>query len=148
MLCSPILIAERCEYDYAVSEGYEPLVDVRNFRIDIRLRVDLQREIFGHCIFGRGNIPQANERFFRWVWEHKPHYCEETMRPLRNYSAAFCSHILTRGAHPEMAHDPRNINILCLEMHNMWENGKREKMRIWPKNQITIQTLKNEYNSL
>lgn len=49
----PILLTERCEYEYCVARGYEPLLDIRNFRLDIRLRVELQRELFGHCVFGR-----------------------------------------------------------------------------------------------
>lgn len=59
----PILLTERYEYEYCVARGYEPLLDIRNFRLDIQLRVEIQRELFGHCVFGRGNIPQANERF-------------------------------------------------------------------------------------
>ena len=123
-------------------------MDIRNFRLEIGLRVEIQREIFGHCITGRGDIPAANERFFRWVWEHKPHQCEETMRPLANYSAVYCSHILTRGSHPEIAHDPRNINILSFESHNRWENGDRQKMRIYPGNMRLIELMKTEYQSL
>lgn len=141
-------ITERWEYDKAVERGFTPLLDDKIFTIDIRLRVQIQREIFGHCTNGRGDIPRANERFFRWVWAHKVHYCEETMRPLPNYSAMYCSHILTRGAHPEMAHDPRNINILCAEMHDKWENGDRKTMRIYDKNQCLIEQLKAEYNTL
>lgn len=144
----PYLLTERCEYDYCIQRGFQPLLDINNFTMDIRLRVEIQRELFGHCVFGRGNIPQANERFFRWVWEHKPHRCEETMRPLANYSAVYCSHILTRGAHPEIAHDPRNINILSFESHNRWENGDREKMRIYPANVRLIELLKSEYQTL
>lgn len=116
--------------------------------MDIRLRVEIQRELFGHCVFGRGNIPQANERFFRWVWEHKPHRCEECLKPLRNYSAVYCSHILTRGAFPEMAHDARNINILCFEHHSCWENGDKTKMRIYSGNMRMIELMKNEYANL
>lgn len=144
----PILLTERCEYEYCVARGYEPLLDIRNFRLDIRLRVELQRELFGHCVLGRGDIPVANQRFFRWVWEHKPHRCEECLKPLRNYSAVYCSHILTRGAFPEMAHDARNINILCFEHHSCWENGDKTKMRIYPGNVRVIELLKNEYRSL
>lgn len=143
-----MLITTRAEYDLCVKNGFQPLIDDRHFQLEIHLRVELQKELFGHCAIGRGNIPQANERFFRWVWKHKPHYCEETMRPLNNYSAVYCSHILTRGAFPEMAHDPRNINILCFEMHNKWENGDRASMRIWRKNQATITKLKEEYRQL
>lgn len=143
-----IKVNDREEYDYILKGGYCPLIDSR-FDVDIRLRVKLQKEIFGKCIIGRGdNIQRANERFFRWIWENKKHYCEETMQPLRGYSAVYCSHILTRGSHPEMAHDPRNINLLTFEMHNKWENGNRKEMRIYEKNQRTIELLKQEYNEL
>lgn len=144
----PYLLTDRDEYDYCIQRGYNPLLDIRNFRMDIRLRVAIQRELFGHCVFGRGNIPQANERFFRWVWEHKPHQCEECLKPLRNYSAVYCSHILTRGAYPEAAHDARNINILCFEHHSQWGNGDKSKMRIYAGNVRTIDLIKKEYGSL
>lgn len=135
----PFLIETREEYDYCKAKGYEPLIDPR-FPMDIRLRVSIQREIFG-----KGHTPEENEKFYRWCWEHYPHYCQETMRPLKHYSAAFISHILTRGAHPEMAHDPRNVNILCLEAHNRWENKDRENMRIYLSNQRKIEAIKAEY---
>lgn len=148
MMMEPILISERCEYDYCLKRGYEPLIDIRNFKMDIHLRVEIQRELFGHCVLGRGDIPVANQRFFRWIWDHKPHRCEETLKPLHGFSAIYCSHILTRGAYPEMAHDPRNINILCFEMHNKWENGDRKSMRIYPGNELIIKQLVQDYNIL
>ena len=123
-------------------------MDIKNFKMDIRLRVEIQREIFGHCVTGRGDIPAANDRFFRWIWEHKPHQCEETLRPLKQYSAVYMSHILTRGGNPEMAHDPRNINVLTFECHNRWENGDRKNMRIFPGNIRIIELLKSEYQTL
>lgn len=142
----PYLITDRCEYDYIIQRGGNPLLDIKHFTMDIQLRIEVQREIFGHCIFGRGdNIAAANNRFFRWVWDHKLQQCEETMKSLAAFSAVYCSHILTRGAHPEMAHDPRNINLLCFESHNRWENGKRETMRIYPENMRIIELLKSEY---
>ena len=142
---TPIVITERYEYDYCVDRGFQPLIDTRNFSMDIKLRVAIQQELFGR---GIRDTMVANERFFRWVWAHKPHICEETMRPLRHYSAVYCSHILTRGAFPEMATDPRNINLLCFEQHNRWENGDRENMRIYPGNMATIELLKSEYQKL
>lgn len=144
----PYLITIRQEYDYAVSRGFVPLLDTKHFEMDICLRIDIQREVFGHCVLGRGNIPVANDRYYHWIWNNKPHVCEETMRPLHNYSAVFVSHILSRGAHPEMAHDPRNCNLLCFEAHNMWENGKRKQMRIYDKNMRTIEVLNKEYQSI
>lgn len=136
------LIDSRELYDYAVKCGYEPLIDAR-FPIEINLRVAIQREKFG-----RGHTPEENEKFYRWCWEHYPHICQETMRPLHEYSAVHISHILTRGAHPEMAHDPRNVNILCLASHNKWENGNRYAMRIYQSNKLIIEQLKSEYAKL
>ena len=137
----PIVIDTRECYDYARSRGYDPLTDKR-FVLDINLRVSIQR-----ALFGSGHTPEENQRFYRWCWEHKPHICEECMRPLREYSATYVSHILTRGAHPEMAHDPRNVNILCFNHHNQWENGNRGNMRIYLGNVRTIEQLKSEYGS-
>lgn len=141
-----IKISTHLEYDYCQRGGYEPLLDDR-FDMDIALRVQIQKEKFGRGVYGK-DVAQANERFFRWVWNNKPHRCEETMKPLPNYSACYCSHILTRGAFPEMATDPRNINILSLEMHNKWENGNRKEMRIYEQNMETIEKLKKEYSQL
>lgn len=142
-----ILIETQPEYDLVVSRGFEPLLPNKYFRLDIRLRETIQKRMFGHCTIGRGkDIMAANERFFRWVWEHKPKYCEECMKPLYGYSAVYCSHILSRGAYPEIAHDVRNVNILCFEHHNQWENGDRKSMRIYPKNELIIKELLEDYN--
>lgn len=138
----PIVIDTRELYEFARQRGYEPLVD-RRFTVEINLRVSIQRELFG-----RGHTPEENERFYRFCWDHYPHVCSETMRPLYEYSAAYVSHIMTRGAHPEMAHDPRNVNILCWEMHNRWENGDRQNMRIYRANLLTIEQLKKEYATI
>lgn len=143
------LITDIEQYDYCVGRGIEPLLDTNNFQIEISLRVEIQKKLFGHCEIGRGDIPAANQRFFKWVWEHKPHYCEECLRPLNKFAAIYCSHILTRGAHPEMAHDARNINILCPEHHCTWESATtRKAMRIFEKNKKTIERLKFEYSQL
>ena len=69
-------------------------------------------------------------------------------KPIRYPWATNVSHILTRGAHPSLAHDPRNINILCAECHSAWEHTTtRYKLRLWfvEKNERTIEELKREY---
>lgn len=135
----PIVIDTRPDYDYCVAQGYEPLVD-RRFVMAHQLRVSVQREKFG-----TGHTPEENERFYRFCWKHKPHICEECMKPLKEYSATYISHIRTRGAFPEMAFDCRNVNILCFNHHNQWENGDRKSMRIYGVNEFTIENLEREY---
>lgn len=139
---NPIEINTRADYDLCKQEGFEPLIDPR-FVMANQLRVSIQQELFG-----KGHTPEENEKYYRWCWDHKPHYCEECMKPLREYSAVHISHILTRGAHPAIAHDPRNFNMLCFKCHGKWENGDRESMRIYAKNELTIKMLKNEYETL
>lgn len=55
---------------------------------------------------------------------------------------------MTRGAHPEAAHDCRNVNILCFFHHSVWENGDRKNMRIYRANVLTAEQLKQEYLTL
>ena len=145
---SQVLLPDKFSYDFAVRRGCEPLIDSR-FKLPIKLRVEIQKELFGKCIIGRGNIPQANDRFYRWVFSRKGGICEETGQPIHSYAAVHVSHIYSRGAHPEMAHDPRNTNILIVEKHTQWENERKRKgMKIYRKNIEIMELLKNEYKEL
>lgn len=130
------------EYEYAKTRGYEPLLDPL-FILPINLRKEIQISIFGNPAGGRR--AKVNSTFYKWVWNNKPHVCEESGIYLLSYSACYISHIITKGAHPEMAHDPRNVNILSLEAHNKWETGNRKSMKIYPKNKGTIEMLMYEY---
>nr|DAJ69451.1 MAG TPA: NinG protein [Caudoviricetes sp.] len=137
-----ILIEDLECYKYAKSKGYEPLTDKR-FYMPIKVRIDVQR-----YLFGAGHTPSENEKFYRYCWDLYPHICEECMRPLTQFSATYISHIRTRGAFPEAAHDVRNVNILCFKHHNQWETGNRKAMRIYPGNVQTIEQLTKEYNEV
>lgn len=138
-------LTDIAEVKEVTERGYNPLF-LPQFSFDINVRIEFQRLIFGHSILSRGDIPKANERFYRMVWDFKPHHCEECMKPLKNYSSVWISHILSRGSSPEIAHDPRNINILCAAHHSQWETGERKTMRIYPRNMKTISVLQLEYN--
>lgn len=134
------------EYNYCVGRGYKPLLS-NKFKLPIGLRIEIQRSFFGNSLLSRGNIVQGNDKFYRWMWDNKKHYCEECLKPLNNYSSVWVSHILARGAFPEMALDPRNVNILCDRHHTQWETGNKKEMRIYPGNKKTIDTLISEYAS-
>ena len=137
-----ILIEDLECYKYAKNKGYEPLTDKR-FEMPIKVRIDVQR-----YLFGAGHTPAENEKFYRYCWDLYPHICEECMRPLTQFSATYISHIRTRGAFPEAAHDVRNVNILCFKHQNQWETGNRKAMRIYPGNVQTIEQLTKEYNEV
>ena len=138
------VVTEREDYEALKERGFDLLFGDKNLRLAFPLRKELQEEIFG-----KGNHQEANQKYYRMAWAHggnsRGHYCEECKKPLERYSATYVSHILSRGAHPEMAYDLRNHNILCAECHRKWENGDRESMRIYNHNTAIIKALKREY---
>lgn len=141
-----IHVTTRSEYDYIVSRGYEPLLEWRYFTMDIKLRIEIQKEIFGE-----GCFVTENQRYYKWCWDHKLQYCEETAQPLYDYSAKYVSHIISKGADRRMATDPRNVNLLIPQMHSKWEFGKdniKRTMNIYKMNRYIIEILKSDYNKL
>lgn len=144
-----ILIETIEQYQEFEALGYVPLDDWRRFEIEINLRVRIQRMLFGHRELTKADdLVRANERFYRWCFEHKIQVCEETGQPLGSYAAIYCSHIITRGSHPEIAHDPRNVNLLSPKSHERWESGKNKGMKIFTLNQLIIQILKQDYTRI
>jgi hypothetical protein len=135
-----IEIVSKTEYDYLVGRGFQPLQDWRNFHLDLNLRLSLQYELFGFTDFQK-----QNDKFYHWVWENRPHACEETGKTLYQFSAIHISHILSRGSDRRMAIDPRNVNILSFESHQKWETGKQTEMNIYPMNKLIINLLKKDY---
>lgn len=106
-------------------------------------RRDIQRELFG------GNNAEGNQKFYAFCIRHKSPICEHCGKPIPHPTAINVSHILTRGSHPEMAHDPRNVQMLCAGCHGLWEHTTtRSKMNPWfvEKTNKIIERLKQEYN--
>ena len=140
------IITNRQEYDHAVKYGFHPFIDSA-FEMDIQTRYYLQKEIFKTS----KSLRNCDIKFYKYCWEVLDHYCQETGWWLKNYSAVYVSHILSRGAYPEMRWDIRNINILNFESHRLWEFGtieQKQKMKIYPKNIEIINLLKEEYLEL
>lgn len=122
---------------------YDPLVGIAGFEIEHKLRLELQEEIFG-----KGNKQENNQKFYHWVWEHKPHYCYNCSKPLPEYSAKFISHRFSRGAHPEMAYDPRNADIMCQRCHERFEHKTtRVTMAKCDRIEREMKRLKEEYKN-
>lgn len=137
-------ITNREDYDALLKRGIDCLYDKR-YHLEIGLRREIQREKFGK------NDNEGNAKFYAYCIKHFPHVCENCGRPIPFPCATNVSHILTRGSHPEMAHDPRNVNILCGTCHELWEHAPtRFKLNPWlvEKNERTIKLLKQEYNGV
>ena len=136
-------ITNREDYDALLKRGVDCLYDKR-YHLEIGLRREIQREKFGK------NDDEGNAKFYAYCIKHFPHVCENCGKPIEHPWATNVSHILSRGSHPEMAHDPRNVNILCWECHELWEHKTtRNRLNMWfvEKNERTIQMLKQEYNN-
>jgi len=127
-------IASYEEYLLSKEYGIDPLLINRTFKLNIKVRIDIQNELF-----------KSDIMFYKYCWNNMPHFCEESGIKIIHYSAVHISHILSRGAFPEMRYDPRNVNILTLENHHKWESDKKVDMYIYKKNLKRIKLLKTEY---
>lgn len=132
------------EYEYVKGRGHEPLVLPYVF--------DMKPEVRYQVILGKWPVYNRKNtmKFYRWYWDNYPgpRKCEECGLPLLSYSAVYVSHILTRGSwpFPEVAYDPRNINLLCYDHHNHWERTDlRKTMRIFASNQLRIEQIQAEF---
>jgi hypothetical protein len=122
----------------------EPMISLY-YEIDLEVRIKIQRSLFGHP------CPANDYKFYRYAWNIKIDYCEETNQPLHHYDARCISHIITKGAHPEMRYDLRNYNKVIPYIHNIWEYGtteERSKLKIFWKNKPVIEKLMNEYQKI
>lgn len=140
------LIKNLEDYDHERKYGFHPFID-KEYDIDINVRYQLQKDIFKTS----KSLRNCDVKFYKYCWEVLDHYCQESGLWLKQYSSVYISHILSRGAYPEMRWDIRNINILSFKAHQLWEFGtieEKKKMNIWFNNQEQIQFLKEEYSKL
>lgn len=89
-------------------------------------------------------------KFYRWAFEVKANYCEETGNPL-TYAAYHVSHIISRGAHASMRYDGRNFNLLQKWVHDIWDKGvvvDKKRLLIYPRNKLVINLILNDYKQI
>lgn len=87
----------------------------------------------------------ADTAFYNEIWAERNHSCEECGRNLGDtWKRYMFSHLITKGAHPDLRYDKRNIVLKCLECHNRWENGDRRNMRVFARYRDTISQMLKE----
>lgn len=65
---------------------------------------------------------------FLALWAIRPHACTNCLTPLGSDPLPiYFSHIKSKGAHPELRLEPKNIQILCGECHRIFDHGTREQ---------------------
>jgi len=69
------------------------------------------------------------------IWATRPHICDNCGGKLpATPIKSFFSHLLSKGAHDDLRHDPENVVLSCVPCHNLWEFGKnRENMATYRK---------------
>lgn len=67
------------------------------------------------------------QALFLEIWSERAHYCSECHKFLGDEpQAIFFSHIKSRGAHPELKMDKKNIRLLCSACHKLEDFNERE----------------------
>lgn len=95
----------------------------------------------------RDSKPNSNllkdEELYLKVFNLSDHKCEECECDLptefrddegRVVARWRYSHIIPKSIAPELRHDVENINNLCINDHQLWENGDKTKMKIFTNN--------------
>lgn len=111
------------EYNKFKAGWVEPLILPELFKIYPILRKEIARSIYGKA------SPNADSIYYKYMWEIKPHWCENCGAALPKYWAGHISHILTRGAYTEYRYEALNSNILCNDCHTLWETGNEERKK-------------------
>lgn len=73
----------------------------------------------------------ADQKFFRSIWEERPHYCVECGKILLHYSATYISHHLLKSIYPKLRHEAKNVDVLCYLCHQKWDFWKKKEMKIY-----------------
>lgn len=87
----------------------------------------------------------ADTAFYNEIWAERRHSCEECGCNLGNtWKRYMFSHLITKGSHPDLRYNKRNIVLKCLPCHNRWENGDRKNMRVYERYKETIAQMLKE----
>lgn len=109
----------------------------------------------GSVSFVKNFVPKKNksdkiredEDFYKECFDNSEHLCEECNTQLpttfRDENGKIIarwrySHIIPKSIAPELRHSLKNINHLCLKHHMEWENGVKERMKIFLKNKLRL----------
>lgn len=112
----------------------------------ITYKVDnFKDKCYVHIYPGRrsGKNLLLDELFYEQCFNQSNHRCEECDKQLpekfRDEDGKIIaryrySHIIPKSIAPELRHEIKNINHLCLNDHGKWENGDKASMKIYEKN--------------
>lgn len=78
---------------------------------------------------------KKDREFYMTVWNKRPHLCNFCKCSLGYEPRTYhFDHILEKEVYPEYRHEPKNIQLLCLDCHNSKTSGHTP---IWFKDFVT-----------
>lgn len=79
------------------------------------------------------------------IWQEREHKCYHCGRRLGNEpKAIYFSHILSRGAHPKLRCEPKNIVLACPKCHRIYDFGDRNQLERQVPEELIEELLKIE----
>lgn len=83
---------------------------------------------------------------FMDIWKTREHICYHCGRRILEPRAINFSHIFSRGAHPRLRCEPKNIIIVCENCHKIYEFGNRKNLKKQISQELIDELLKIEKN--
>lgn len=68
-------------------------------------------------------------KVFKAIWDSRPHWCEVCWATIQQPRPENFSHLLPKGAYPELKLDERNIVLKCRDCHNLWHRHGASGLR-------------------
>lgn len=70
-------------------------------------------------------ISREDDKFFREIWKERKHVSGVDGKLLGDkYKAIYMSHILGKGSHPKFRHYKKNVVLMTIWQHILWEFHK------------------------
>lgn len=99
-----------------------------------RVKEDVQHGL-DQIFKNKNKNANADSRFYKRIldkWETDGElYCKECGIPIEEPSASNVAHILSRGAFPQLRHDPENVICLCFDCHFQLDHGDPTTMELY-----------------
>jgi len=86
------------------------------------------------------------KKLYRQIWKNRPHLCQVCGYPISKPVSHVFSHVYSKGAHPSLKYEPKNIELWCSTLiredgigcHEAWHQKpnifwKRAEINNWQK---------------
>lgn len=92
----------------------------------------------------KARVPSGELELFKKLWSERPHVCQVTGEPIREFEVSLFSHLLSKAAYNSLRLNPENIWIVTRQIHNEWHTMSLEDPK-WDKKKEARDKLKYEY---